>query len=465
MASIQKKQNKKGTVYRFTVSCGVDDYGRQIRKTKTWKPSPGMTAFQADKAAKIAAADFERLIEYGYSVDTKLTFEEFALHVLEVKKIEGYEDSTMTFCKRALKNHIFPRIGHMKLTAIRPQHLNKLYQEMMSSKRKSDLEDVITMSGLKPMLYEMGLTQTQIAKAVGLSTTTVNKIVKPGSRVARRNAQKVADYLKINLKDYFEPLKPKELSPNYIVRIHSLVSEIFKQAEKEMIITINPAKRVSLPSMRNVEKRRNYFQPGDEKRILAVLENEPIKWRAFINVLAVTGIRLGEAIGLKWEKVDFDKNEILIDRAVKYDGANNLYEGTTKTGRSRYVAVPPQTMNLLKKYRVWQTERRLFMGDIWQGAPYVFCNETGGTLNPTTVYSYMQGLSKKYNLPHLNPHAFRHSAASIMITSGVDIVTVSKMLGHKDVTTTLNIYAHAINEASRNASDTMAQALLSVHAK
>ena len=163
--------------------------------------------------------------------------------------------------------------------------------------------------------------------------------------------------------------------------------------------------------------------------------------------------------------MDFDKNEILIDCAVKYDGAGKLHEGKTKTGHSRYVAVPPQTMNLLKKYRVWQTERRLFMGDIWQGAPYVFCNETGGMMNPTTIYAYFQKLSQKYNLPHLNPHAFRHSAASIMITNGVDIVTVSKMLGHKDVTTTLNIYAHAINEASRSASDTMAQAILSVHAK
>lgn len=87
---------------------------------------------------------------------------------------------------------------------------------------------------------------------------------------------------------------------------------------------------------------------------------------------------------------------------------------------------------------------RLQMGERWVNTGYCFTREDGEPMHPDSITSWLSKFSKKYGLPHINPHKFRHTQASILINEGVDIVTVAKRLGHKQVTTTENIYAHAL---------------------
>ena len=81
-------------------------------------------------------------------------------------------------------------------------------------------------------------------------------------------------------------------------------------------------------------------------------------------------------------------------------------------------------------------------GDRWLHTGYVFTQDNGDRMNPDSATSWLSAFTKRHNLPHINPHAFRHTAASVLLASGTDIVTVSKQLGHASVTTTELLLTH-----------------------
>lgn len=129
MATIEKIQGKNGTTYRISVSSGFDTSGKRIRHRMTYKPEPGMTARQIERAVQRAAADFERSIEQGYALDNRQTFVEYAAYVLDLKERDGTKAKTLDRYKE-LMIRINQAIGHLKLADIRPQHLNSFYKNL-----------------------------------------------------------------------------------------------------------------------------------------------------------------------------------------------------------------------------------------------------------------------------------------------------------------------------------------------
>lgn len=118
-------------------------------------------------------------------------------------------------------------------------------------------------------------------------------------------------------------------------------------------------------------------------------------------------------------------------------------------------------MSLLRDYRQYWLELRFKNGDRWQGGEYVFVKDDGSVIHPDSLTAYLRKFSAKHpELPHINPHAFRHTVASVLINSGQDIVTVSRRLGHSRTSTTLDVYSHLIAEADADASEVIADALL-----
>ena len=134
--------------------------------------------------------------------------------------------------------------------------------------------------------------------------------------------------------------------------------------------------------------------------------------------------------------------------------------GTTKTDAARFVNIPSETVALLRHYRAAQAELQLVNGDRWHNTGYLFTQDNGEPMNPTSITAWLNKFSKKHGLPHINPHAFRHSVASILIANGTDIVTVSKQLGHSQVSTTGDIYSHVIEEAKAQATECVADIML-----
>lgn len=226
-----------------------------------------------------------------------------------------------------------------------------------------------------------------------------------------------------------------------------------------MIIKYNPAERVTLPKHKRVRESKT-LQPEQLKAVLTALEAEPLPFRALITLFISTGCRRGEALALTWDKIDFEKCEILIDRSMIYLPETGIQSGTTKTGNSRRVALPAEMVTLLRKLRAYQTEERLKLGDLWENHNLVFTRWNGAPRNPGNVNLDLDEFCKKHGLPHINPHLFRHSAASILLSNGVDVLTVAGMLGHSDVSTTLDTYAHAIDEAKRKTADCISDTIL-----
>lgn len=278
---------------------------------------------------------------------------------------------------------------------------------------------------------------------------------------------KIEDIRPGHLNDFYAQLaKPGQnkktggrLSNKTILEHHRLISTILAQAEKEMLIPYNPASRAEPPQPQ--KKEVTYFQPDEIIAIRDALESEPIKWRTATHLLLITGCRRGEIMGLKWAKVDFENNRIHIDNNLQYTAARGLYEETPKTAASvRNIKLPAETMQLLWQYRSWQARQQLASGDRWTYTDYVFTQENGKPMHPDSLTDWLGKFSKRHDLPHINPHAFRHTMASILYFNGMDSVTISKRLGHAKVSTTADIYAHIIQEADERAAECIGDVVL-----
>ena len=250
-----------------------------------------------------------------------------------------------------------------------------------------------------------------------------------------------------------------KLSAKTILEHHRLISTVLEQAAKEGLVPFNVASRDMLPKAEH--KDVNYFQPEQVAAIRDALEQESMKWKTLVHLLLITGARRGEVLGLKWDKVDFDGNRIYICNSILYSPDIGIYESTPKTEHSRrYITLPAETMQLLRQYRNWQASERLRLGEYYVNQNFVFSQDNGNPMHPDSVTDYLKKFSKRHDLPHINPHAFRHTMASMLYFNGVDSVSISKRLGHAQVSTTANIYAHVMEEADQRNADILSDIFL-----
>ncbi len=224
----------------------------------------------------------------------------------------------------------------------------------------------------------------------------------------------------------------------------------------------------------------NYFEPEELERIRDCLNHAPLKWKIITHLLIVTGCRRGEIMGLKWSAVDFDSNSIHINNNLLYSKEFGIYEDSTKTADSdRSVKLADETMELLAEYRTYWLDLRREAGSEWnsfieiadgkgikrrQRADFLFVKDNGSDIgypmHPDSITDWLDKFSEKNNLPHINPHAFRHTLASVLCLNGIDITTISKWLGHKNVTTTMNIYEHILDKGKDQVVDCVADVIL-----
>ena len=135
-----------------------------------------------------------------------------------------------------------------------------------------------------------------------------------------------------------------------------------------------------------------------------------------------------------------------------YTKEKGTYLGPTKTGRPRAVRLAPETIEMLKKWKTEQLRTKIRHGDIWQDTGFIFTKDDGTPMHPDSITDWLNKFSQAEDLPHIHPHAFRHTVASILLSNGIDAVTTAGELGHADPNTTNAIYAHLIARARAEAS-------------
>lgn len=240
-----------------------------------------------------------------------------------------------------------------------------------------------------------------------------------------------------------------------VVKCYTVLNSLFKMAYLSDTIPKNPMDKVERPKPRKDEARKDdveSYTVEEVRHILASLDKEPLKWRALVRLLIDTGIRRGECCGLKWDCLNFKDNTITIQWNLCYTPAKGVYLDTPKNGRARTIDVDPDIMALLRSLRLEQASHAI--------SAYVFTQDNSpAPMHPQSPTRYLKGFSKRYGVPDLHPHKLRHTFASIAITSGADIASVSEKLGHSDKAVTLRMYTHADQESIKRASQIFRDAL------
>ena len=460
MAYLQARRNQEGAVvsYSIRVYKGRDPRtGKQLTPyTMTWHVPEGWSEKRARKEAEKQAAVFERQCREGCLTDRRQTFAQYAEYVMELKERTGLKHLTLVHYRQSLKR-VLPFLGHLRLGEIRPQHLNYVYQQLSLPEAREDNEK----AAARPALWQVVEARGESACVTGSDGKRVSlERLRQGEAVKPATARRIAQALELPYSLLFSTQREEKcLSSRTIMNCHLVISIVLGQAEKEMRIPLNPAHRASPPKREAHDP--NYFQMEEVGKILRALEAEPIKWRAAVHLLLVSGCRRGELLGLKWDHVDWENGQIHIDCTLLYAGDRGVYEGSPKTRDSvRTIRLPEETMLLLAEYRRWQSQQRLLLGPQWKDSPYVFTGERGGPMHPSHLGNWLSRFQQRHQLPHLNPHAFRHTMTSLLLFRGVDSVSISHRLGHSSVATTTNVYGHVMEAAEERLSRRMEEILL-----
>lgn len=239
------------------------------------------------------------------------------------------------------------------------------------------------------------------------------------------------------------------------IKVYTVLKSLFKMAYLSDIIQKNPMDKVERPKQRKDEVRAQEpeaYTVEEVQYILSCLDREPLKWKAMIRLLVDTGIRRGECCGLQWKDIDFKENTITITGNLCYTPQKGVYLDTPKNGKTRIIDVDADVIALLQQLRQQQASHAL--------SAFVFTQDNSPEpMHPQSPTRYLKKFAARYGIDDLHPHKLRHSFASIAITNGADIASVSEKLGHSDKAVTLRMYTHADAESMKRASQIFRDAL------
>ncbi|MBK0075562.1 site-specific integrase [Bacillus sp. S56] len=240
---------------------------------------------------------------------------------------------------------------------------------------------------------------------------------------------------------YNQLTKGKVLSDENIQKVHTLINDSLKKAERWGLISKNPASLVDRPK---AEKKE--IKVWDVKEVQTFLKHAQSHSRYYIAFLLAltTGMRQGEILGLRWRDVDFETGCIRITQTLSSDGKEILPYTKTKSG-SRTVDLPEETIIQLKKHRKLIESEKLEAGsEVYNNWDLVVCTELGTPTNKSNIRRSFNSIIKKAKIPKIRFHDMRHTHATLLLLQGVNPKIVSERLGHADVRITLDTYSHLL---------------------
>ena len=226
-----------------------------------------------------------------------------------------------------------------------------------------------------------------------------------------------------------------------IRKIISILRKVFDYAVLYGDIKINPAAQVPMPKRTNNKDERQVFLTAeDAQKMLDAFRNEEIGPIVFVTLYY--GLRKSEALGLRWQAVDFEANTITVNHTV-VGGSRIVAKDSTKSYCSRRTyQLLPDVKDLLLKLREQQKDYRQRLGSGYYENDYIFKNPNGVPYRPDSLTRSFKRALARHGFPQMRYHDLRHSTASILVDKGWDINDIKEWLGHADISTTSNIYAH-----------------------
>lgn len=379
---------KRGESYRIRVSDGYTASGKQVMRSMTWTPAPGMTERQIQKELNRQAVLFEE----ARSVSASIKLEKFIDQWL-TERVDGkLKESTREKYHR-ISRTVKKEIGHLRMDKITKRNVQLFINSLESDGR--------------------------------------NQITK-----GRLSSKSVHDYL-------------------------SFVSSVCSYAIELNMIKENPAKGIKIaPNGIQEAQDDKCYTLEEAQQFLELLQNEPPLRKAFFVCAIYAGLRKGEILGLEWKDIDFETRILSICRIAEYTVSKGHYTDTPKTKTSiRSIFMPDEMIMALKERQEEQKKDRESVGDRWKETDRIFTDMEGGTLGSSSMYNWLVRFCEKTGMRRVSLHSFRHLNATLLISNGVDVKTVSALLGHAQTSTTLNIYSHALKTAQAKATQTVANAI------
>lgn len=405
MANITKRMTKSGAAYRIKVSLGYDETYKQITKSMTFKPKPGMTERQIKAELNRQAVLFE-----------EKTKQEYAEHLRRVEM--GLDDDTSLTARR-----------------VRFEPLAEEWIELMETTREMKPATIIRIKTMRERTY----------KAIGniyVDVLNYRQIQKFITSLAKKGVNK-----------HTGGGLSQKTQKHYV----TFISDVLSYARTCGLITDNPCTKVK--TVKTGEKEKEIYSLEELKTLLNLInEKADLQHRVMFNLLAYCGMRRGELMGLEFKDIDFENNTLEIVRTSNYqNGDTGIYTSTPKTKSSiRELYLQPDLVKLIKEWQQEQQNTAEKCGDLWVYSDRLFINWCGEPMRPYYPYKWLKDFCEKEHVPFKGLHSFRHTVATQSIVNGADVSTVSAILGHSTVSTTLNIYTHAVRKAKAKAANLMA---------
>jgi integrase len=252
------------------------------------------------------------------------------------------------------------------------------------------------------------------------------------------------------------------LSPRTVGHVHRLMHRVLGHAVKWGIIANNPVSAADPPAVERTEIE--ILSPEQVTTLLHGLRDRPLYPIAVLGL--ATGMRRGELLALRWKDVDLDGGKVRIEQSLEQTKFGLRFKSPkTKAGR-RTVTIPLSIVSELRAHWRRQQEQRLVLG-IGKAADgdLVFARHDGSPWPPNSLTSDWARTLRMLKLPVVTLHALRHTHVSQLIASGLDVVTVSRRIGHGNPTVTLGVYAHLFGNTDERAASVVEAALAGVLAE
>lgn len=418
MASLKKNVKKNGeVVYRIQITIkGIKP------KVLTYSPNQNATPKQQEKEAQKYAMEWEDKLRNGESYEgEEMSFAEFAEKWLESRK-EDLAYSTYIGYVTIVNNKIVPALGRYKVARIKPPVIEEFYKTLLGT-------------------YSNGSIQ----------------------------------------------------------KVKNILSGMFRTAVRWQMIQVNPCRDAKIAKNKNEEISLKYFTPEQSLMFLRSLDMEfktvirgheriddtgkpycvtdytesrklPLQLKVFYTISLYCGLRKGETLALCWSDIDLENHTISISKSVG-KGEEGVIIKKPKTITSiRTVTFPDDLTPLLKQYKREYNQYRLQLGTAWRGDGNLFIQDDGKLMGRSTSYQAYRRHIKRYNewvrenpeeakkqkleqLPEIPLHGLRHSCATLLNYLDVNIIDISKILGHAKSSTTMDIYAHSFEEQNTEAAN------------
>lgn len=443
MASIKKINTKSGILtYQIIVSLGYTETGKKITKKYTYKPT-SHSPKAVEKEVREFAYEYEKKVKNGRFLDgDSLTYSDVykrwkdgeASQQLTIGQQEQYENE--------IEHRIIPAIGHLKMNLITPVHCQSIIDQMVND-------------GYSPM-------------TIRKTKTAMNAVFVYAYRL---------EIIKEN------PVTRVKLPPTKVDKsIHFFDLE---QAQTFLhALTLKYPHTVSQHTSHNGKTKL-----PQEVNSYIEYNSVPYQLQVFFTLAIYSGCRRGELIALTWDDVDFDNNVIRITKATGSSKKSGQYIKVPKTLNGvRDITLPKKCFDELKEWHSQEYSLSVKLGSAWKGRQgnifdksFIFIQDDGTQMSLSTPTHVFKKIIKEYNqmieqeastkdgkdkeyilskkLPPIHLHDLRHTSATLLISEGVDVETITRRLGHSNPSITLRVYGHALESKDRAASDKLEQIL------